>query len=335
MYFRVLLLLGGLLAIPSIAQDNEPVSFPVTEQCRSVFPEISQLRRQMLEGIERKRFDDALKISLQMTALGDANCRSEKDRRLALQLNTAQIEIYRRKPKEAQRIYSENLDLAEEVYGTNSSNLQRYIADLLKLSASTVGLKEYEKIALRSLENKKARYGSHSTEYASELLRMGRFYEAAKRFEDAEKVYETAVEVADLFPLEKAQEKEITVNRYRSFILRRFGDEVGLQKDSELMRTRYSDFPVRDGVMNGLAFSLPRPSYPEQARINGVQGSVRVKIEIDERGFVTSAGAVDGHPLLRVNAEQAAKKARFLPTYFKGNPVRVSGFVIYNFNFYS
>lgn len=330
-----MLLAFGLFFTPHVrAQEEEPIYFPVSELCRSAFGEMGNMRREMIASMQKKDYDTAYKLSLEMTARGETSCKDEKDKLLALYLNTAQIQIHRKKIKEAQSIYSNRLDLAEEVYGANSSNLQRYIADLLKLSVGNSGTKEYEKIALRALEARKARFGPESVEYANELLRMARFYEASKDVAEAERFFGLEVDIAEKFPVENADRRERTVNLYRAFIFRRYGDQIGMQKDAELMKGRFVDFPRRDGVLNGLAFSLPRPPYGEQARMNGVQGTVRVSIEIDERGFVISANAVEGHPFLRVNAERAAKSARFLPTYLKGTAVKVTGVIEYNFNSY-
>ena len=85
------------------------------------------------------------------------------------------------------------------------------------------------------------------------------------------------------------------------------------------------------GVINGKATSLPKPRYPEVARAVNVKGAVRVRVLIDENGRVVSANAVAGHPLLRNAAESAARDARFLPTLLSGEPVKVSGLIVYNF----
>lgn len=95
--------------------------------------------------------------------------------------------------------------------------------------------------------------------------------------------------------------------------------------------------PVRNppppslGVVNGRATSLPKPIYPAPAIAVRVQGKVDVQVSIDESGRVTSANAVSGHPLLRNAAEQAARNARFTPTYLSKVPVKVTGVIIYNF----
>src|SRR5436190_1266796 len=88
---------------------------------------------------------------------------------------------------------------------------------------------------------------------------------------------------------------------------------------------------INGGVLNGKAVSLPSPEYPAAGKAVKASGTVSVQILIDENGDVISAAAVSGHPLLRVSAVEAAKMAKFSPTRLKGEPVKVSGVLTYNF----
>jgi protein TonB len=85
------------------------------------------------------------------------------------------------------------------------------------------------------------------------------------------------------------------------------------------------------GVVNGKATSLPPPPYPPAARAIGANGAVSVQIMIDVDGRVISSKAVSGHPLLKKAAEDAARRARFSPTLLSKEPVKVTGFITYNF----
>lgn len=89
--------------------------------------------------------------------------------------------------------------------------------------------------------------------------------------------------------------------------------------------------PIRGGVLNGKAISLPVPEYPQAAREAGAAGLVTVEITIDEEGNVIEARAIDGDPLLRGASEAAARQAKFSPTKLQGQPVKVSGVITYNF----
>ncbi len=85
------------------------------------------------------------------------------------------------------------------------------------------------------------------------------------------------------------------------------------------------------GVINGKAQSLPVPAYPPPARAVHASGEVNVQVTIDEQGNVISANAVSGHALLRQAAENAAKRAKFTPTYLSKVPVKVTGLIVYRF----
>lgn len=85
------------------------------------------------------------------------------------------------------------------------------------------------------------------------------------------------------------------------------------------------------GVVNGKALTLAQPAYPPAARAVHAGGAVNVQVTIDEEGNVASASAVSGHPLLRQAAEQAALASKFRPTQLGGQPIKVTGVIVYNF----
>jgi protein TonB len=89
--------------------------------------------------------------------------------------------------------------------------------------------------------------------------------------------------------------------------------------------------PISQGVLNGKAISKPQPPYPPIAKAARASGTVVVQIVVDEGGKVISAKATSGHPLLQQAAVSAAYQARFTPTLLSGQPVKVSGFITYNF----
>lgn len=88
---------------------------------------------------------------------------------------------------------------------------------------------------------------------------------------------------------------------------------------------------VRGGVLAGKAVRLVQPPYPTIARSARVSGKVQVQITIDEEGKVIEAEAISGHPLLYGAAITAARASTFTPTKLSGQPVKVTGTIIYNF----
>ena len=88
---------------------------------------------------------------------------------------------------------------------------------------------------------------------------------------------------------------------------------------------------ISGGVLNGKAITLTKPAYPAAAQAVRASGAVNVQVTIDENGDVISASAVSGHPLLRQAAEQATQTSKFAPTTLQGQPVKVTGVIVYNF----
>jgi len=88
---------------------------------------------------------------------------------------------------------------------------------------------------------------------------------------------------------------------------------------------------ISGSVLNGKAVNLPMPVYPAAAAAVRAEGAVTVRVTVNEEGNVVEAEAVAGHPLLRTSAAEAARAARFSPTLLNGQPVRISGVLVYNF----
>lgn len=89
--------------------------------------------------------------------------------------------------------------------------------------------------------------------------------------------------------------------------------------------------PISAGILNGKAIELPAPAYPEEARQAKVSGMVKVRVLVDEQGTVVSAEAVEGLDVLRDAATKAAWRARFSQTRLWGQPVKVTGILVYGF----
>lgn len=88
---------------------------------------------------------------------------------------------------------------------------------------------------------------------------------------------------------------------------------------------------VSTGLLNTRASKRVVPAYPPMAKTAGVSGLVRVHVVIDEDGKVVEVRSSEGPVLLRPAAEQAALTWRFPPTVVNNKPVRLSGYIEFNF----
>jgi TonB family protein len=164
--------------------------------------------------------------------------------------------------------------------------------------------------------------------YAEAYLNLGDAYSALQRNEEALAAYKKALRF-------KPNYGEAYIGLGDAYLA------LGKNEESEEAYSHISRNPSPGGarndggggeVLNSTAISLPRPPYPPIAKAAHVSGPVRVKVVIDETGQVIRAHAIDGHPLLQAAAVQAAAAAKFPPTKLSGQPVKVTGVIIYNFS---
>jgi TonB family protein len=109
------------------------------------------------------------------------------------------------------------------------------------------------------------------------------------------------------------------------------GDEARASADFAIEKQLFPSESGALNVLNGRAVKLVKPSYPAIARQGHASGTVLVKVLIDEEGKVIAANVTSGHPLLFAVCVEAAKNSLFSPTMIGGKPVKVAGFIQYNF----
>lgn len=79
------------------------------------------------------------------------------------------------------------------------------------------------------------------------------------------------------------------------------------------------------------ATNMVMPVYSLAARRANVEGRVNVDVELDVKGNVISANATGGPAMLRGQAEDAARRSKFRPAMFNGQPIKATGVITYNF----
>jgi TonB family protein len=89
--------------------------------------------------------------------------------------------------------------------------------------------------------------------------------------------------------------------------------------------------PLEVGSLIDKATQKIAPSYPSTAKTARVSGVVKVFILVDEKGVVSKIERSDGPSLLRGAAETAAKQWKFQPVVVDGKPIRMTGFISFNF----
>jgi TonB family protein len=92
---------------------------------------------------------------------------------------------------------------------------------------------------------------------------------------------------------------------------------------------------VGGNVQRAKIITRVQPEYPEEARRNRIQGTVRLHLTLQKDGTVEQLEVVSGHPLLQQSALDAARQWRYQPTLLNGLPVEIDTTVdvIYTLNF--
>jgi TonB family protein len=93
-----------------------------------------------------------------------------------------------------------------------------------------------------------------------------------------------------------------------------------LDSDADTLPTPTEDYLVSD--MPVVKTEI-RPTYPESARLERLEGAVVLDILIDDKGVVRQASVVEGAEVFRAGALQAIKRFEFYPAKVEGKPVSV------------
>lgn len=94
---------------------------------------------------------------------------------------------------------------------------------------------------------------------------------------------------------------------------------------------RTGNAPVAVGSLAQKAKQKVSPTYPSIARAARVAGVVTVYLIVNEKGEVETVQKLEGPLQLQQAAADAARRWRFTPTVIDGQPVRVTGYLSFNF----
>jgi protein TonB len=78
---------------------------------------------------------------------------------------------------------------------------------------------------------------------------------------------------------------------------------------------------IAPGTAEGMLVKKVPPTYPLEAKVNRVQGTVQLNVTISKTGAVTKVDVVSGPDLLQAAAVDAVKQWQFRPFSLLGQPV--------------
>jgi len=189
-------------------------------------------------------------------------------------------------------------------------------------------------IANRVLELSQEVFGANDVAVANAASNLAEVYLAKGNSEKAEPLLSRAIQINDkgLKPTDPILVK--TLERYTCVLDKReHDDKLKEFEKARLPMLRATSEPDRFWGALWLvtkATKMPRPKYPQAAV--PTRKRILVEVTVNEQGKVVQAQNMCGgqSPLINV-AEQAAKQAEFEPVLTAGKPLRVIGYLVYEF----
>lgn len=299
--------------------------------------EASELSRTVVRLHGEGKYDEALPLGKRALELREAVLGADHETVQGARLNLAELYTAMKKYGEAQKLVERLLTTHEKNVGPEDAGAAIFLDKLAFLAYVQRDFNKAEGAYKRALAIREKAFGQEHAEFATSLYALAEFYRYRGKLESAQPLYERAALLREkLFGRENPEYLQARDKYYclayegrgkdRDRKLKEFGEKLGVTSKSAKAST------VDGGVLNGRAISLPRPSYPDEARRRRLQGTVIVRVTVDELGRVIEAADMcNGNPLLVAGSLQSARAARFTPTKLSGQPVKVTGVITYNF----
>jgi TonB family protein len=327
-----LIILVCLFSVFSLSAQTPEAS----EKTKAV-AEITKLNGNLISLYKEKKYDEALKIALNIWDVSEKNGLSKDLRVLPMLTNLAEIYLAKGKESEAVAAYQKVLD----AYQANSGDQRLPVVKITeRIAAAYYYKKDYgkaEEYFLEAAALREGLNGAQSLEASRIYTSLGDVYRSKNQYAKAQEFYLKAIRINDRVLTKDEKNAREDVGNYECFLYHKALSENKISEVSELLKefndarnpSKPQDNTINGGIINGKAINLVKPAFPMNMR--GANGFVLVQVTIDEQGKVISAKATCGILGFVEAVEEAARKSKFSPTTLNGQPVKVTGVIVYSF----
>ena len=303
--------------------------------------QLKQINQELVTKFKAGKMDDALSLAQKAVDLSLKIYGAESLETAVSYKNLGIIFRVKKKYKEA----IANLQKATEIYRLKPEQNAKSIAqtlDELSLAFALNGdTKQAEVTYTLALTTAEKAYGKESKEILPFLKSMAEVYILVKKYDEAQAMFVRQYLTARKYFQPGSKELQEIEDSFDCFTYQTFkmneanerqkAFNEAIHPKQETVTNVSNDKSINGGVINGKAKYLAVPAYPASAREKRAQGTVSVRVTIDEEGKVTEAKAICGDVELRAVSEEAARNSKFMPTLLSGKPVKVIGTIIYKF----
>jgi TonB family protein len=328
-------------AAPAAAQSSQPTATPSAPEQSQDATELARLNAQVL-GLHREgKYDEALPLAERALALAETSFGGDDVRVADALANLAELRVVKKEYESAETLSRRALTIYEKKIGPDSAQAMTMSRRLTVIAFRRGNYDTAEDLSRRVVALAEAKYGADHIETARAWVNVAEVHRLRGEVKKAEEVYARI-----LGSSERAKPAAIPpdvtqalANYLGVLYARGLDDDPTIDRINKLLVAVGAESPpssreaIKGGVLNGHLVYNPQPIYPPEARRARAQGTVIVRVLVDEAGKVINAEAVGDNfnSDLRRAAEHAAWRARFTPTLLSGVPVKVTGTITYNF----
>jgi TonB family protein len=295
--------------------------------------EAATLTASVVKLCSEAKYNEALPLAKRALQIREKLLPRTDQRVLDSLANLGEIYIGKQDYDSAKDIYKRLLQAQEERFSSESVNLAPTLDRLAPLQYRALSFRDAEESYQRALALREKVFGSNHEEVARSVFAIAEFYRKRKDLTRATEDYRRALTMYGQLSGIYTSEFERTSDGYACLGYEHQKKEV-FSEMQEIRKQFAPELHEPDPylLINGRAYGLPKPDYPEEARKLRLAGTVTVKVMIDEAGNVISAKDICyGPPYLSESSVAAALKARFSATKLNGMPVKVVGIIQYRF----
>jgi TonB family protein len=329
------------LAAPAAAQSSQPAAAPSALEQSQDATEFARLNAQVSSLSREGKYDEALPVAERVLALAETSFGGDDVRVADALSNLAELRVAKKEYESAETLSRRALVIYEKMIGADSPQVMRTLRRLTVISFRRGNYDTAEELSRRVVALAEAKYGADHIETARAWVNVAETHRLRGEVKKAEEDYARVLGAAEKTkPAAIPHDVTQALANYLGVLYARgLDDDPTIERINKLLVAVGAEAPpssretIKGGVLNGHLVYNPSPAYPPEARQARAQGTVIVRVLVDEMGKVINAEAMGDNfnSALRRAAERAAWRARFTPTLLSGVPVKVTGTITYNF----
>jgi TonB family protein len=333
--FAALVFMTGAPLSPvglTIEVNQQSASDSETRQLTEAANLNSTVKKLFAEG----KFDEALPLAKRVLEIRERVLGADDDRVVAALMNLAEIYNEKRKFGDAQALFERVLAIYEKKVGPNDLNVAIVLDRLGPIYFNRRLDHDAEQSLSRAVSIKEKVLGAEDVAVANSLDSLGQVYRLRGDAKKAEPLFDRALMIMQKALPEDSPAISSLFKHYSCLLYETRQPEKLKGLNHKYVPPKQeqgagNDYPTGE-VLNGKAIRLVQPSYPDEARRARASGVVVVSVSIDEQGKVIEAHDRCGSdPVLAKPSLAAALESQFTPTKLSGQPVKVTGVIVYNF----